>query len=84
MADDQLTAIDEVVVVGTGFVGLPLALVLAEHGKQVAGVDIDENLVDAINDRTIHLDELRSVLQEDGIRILQFGGDDPLNPTQHE
>jgi UDP-N-acetyl-D-mannosaminuronic acid dehydrogenase len=61
-ADDQLAAIDEVVVVGTGFVGLPLALVLAEHGKQVVGVDIDENLVDAINDRTLHLDE--SQLQE--------------------
>jgi UDP-N-acetyl-D-mannosaminuronic acid dehydrogenase len=55
--NDQLAAIDEVVVVGTGFVGLPLALMLAEHGTQVVGVDIDENLVDAINDRTLHLDE---------------------------
>ena len=56
-ADDQIAAIDKVVVVGTGFVGLPLALMLAEHGKQVVGVDIDENLVDAINDQTLHLDE---------------------------
>ena len=55
--EGKLAAIDEVVVIGTGFVGLPLALVLAEHGKQVVGVDIDENLVDAINDQTLHLDE---------------------------
>ncbi|EMA36874.1 nucleotide sugar dehydrogenase [Halococcus hamelinensis] len=69
MADDQLAAIDEVVVVGTGFVGLPLALMLAEHGKQVVGVDIDENLVDAINDQTLHLDEeqLQTLVESDRV-----------------
>ena len=68
-ADEQLAAIDEVVVVGTGFVGLPLALVLAEHGKQVVGVDIDENLVDAINDQTLHLDEeqLQELVESDQV-----------------
>jgi UDP-N-acetyl-D-mannosaminuronic acid dehydrogenase len=68
-ADEQLAAIDEVVVVGTGFVGLPLALVLAEHGKQVVGVDIDENLVDAINDQTLHLDEeqLQELVESDRV-----------------
>ncbi|WP_254546620.1 nucleotide sugar dehydrogenase [Halomarina pelagica] len=55
----RLDPVDEIVVVGTGFVGLPLALLLAERGKRVVGVDIDENLVDAINDGTLNLDERR-------------------------
>lgn len=67
--DDQLAAIDEVVVVGTGFVGLPLALVLAKHGTRVVGVDIDENLVDAINDQTLNLDEeqLQELVESDQV-----------------
>lgn len=66
---DQLAGIDEVVVIGTGFVGLPLALVLADHGTQVVGVDIDENLVDAINDQTLHLDEnrLQTLVESDRV-----------------
>ena len=34
-----------VVVIGTGRVGLPLALYLADRGEQVHGVDVDEELV---------------------------------------
>lgn len=54
---DQLPTIEKVVVIGTGFVGLPLALQLAQKGISVLGVDIDENLVQAINDQSLHLDE---------------------------
>ena len=36
-------------VVGTGYVGLPLAVVFAEAGFSVVGVDPDEKKVDAIN-----------------------------------
>lgn len=52
-------SIDEIVILGTGFIGLPLALQLAANGKQVIGVDIDQNLVDAINDQSLNLDEER-------------------------
>lgn len=49
--------IEKIVVIGTGFIGLPLALQLAKAGKTVVGVDIDENLVEAINDQSLYLDE---------------------------
>jgi UDP-N-acetyl-D-mannosaminuronate dehydrogenase len=34
-----------IVVIGTGYVGLPAALMLAKAGHYVVGVDINENLV---------------------------------------
>ncbi len=37
-----------IVIFGTGRVGLPLGLVFAEHGQNVIGVDIDENRVETI------------------------------------
>ncbi len=46
-----------IVVVGTGYVGLPAALMWAKAGLQVVGVDIDENVVRAINDRTMLINE---------------------------
>lgn len=52
-----LTAPKTVVVLGTGYVGLPAALMLAEAGHRVVGVDIDKNVVDAINGRLIPIDE---------------------------
>ncbi|WP_226482528.1 nucleotide sugar dehydrogenase [Natrinema amylolyticum] len=64
-----LEPIEEVVVVGTGFVGLPLALLLADRGKRVVGVDIDSNLVRAINDGTLNVDEaeLQALLESDAV-----------------
>ena len=66
----QLASVDEVVVIGTGFIGLPLALVLAEQGTQVYGVDIDENLVEAINDASLKLNdgEFQSRLQSEAVQ----------------
>jgi UDP-N-acetyl-D-mannosaminuronic acid dehydrogenase len=46
-----------IVVIGTGYVGLPAAIMWAKSGYDVVGVDIDENLVRAINDRTLLIDE---------------------------
>ncbi len=61
---------DKVVVVGTGFIGLPLALQLAANEIEVVGVDIDENLTRAINDGTLNLDEddLNEYLQDDTVQ----------------
>jgi len=38
-----------VCVVGTGYVGLPLSIMLAQSGHRVLGVDVQERVVEAIN-----------------------------------
>lgn len=47
----------KVVVIGTGYVGLPAALMWAKSGWEVVGVDINENIVRAINEKTLLLNE---------------------------
>lgn len=68
--DTELAPVDEVVVIGTGFIGLPLALVLAEQGTQVYGVDIDKNLVEAINDASLRINDgkFKSRLESDAVQ----------------
>lgn len=48
---------ETVVVLGTGYFGLPAALFLARSGYRVIGVDIDENVVRALNDGVMFIDE---------------------------
>lgn len=62
--------IDDVVIIGTGFIGLPLALTLAEQGVQVYGVDIDENMVDAINNASLNLEgaEFQSRIESETVQ----------------
>lgn len=74
-----VAAVDEVVVIGTGFIGLPLALVLAEQGTQVYGVDIDENLVEAINDASLRLNdgEFQSRLESEAVQANLEASTDP-------
>ncbi|HYF52555.1 MAG TPA: nucleotide sugar dehydrogenase [Planctomycetota bacterium] len=50
-------ALQKVNVIGTGHVGLPLALLLAQNGVKVVGVDINRELVNAINNRALNLGE---------------------------
>lgn len=50
-------AIESVVVVGAGYVGLPLSLHLAKGGLRVTAVDVDERVVRAINNRTCKIEE---------------------------
>ncbi|MBX7209081.1 MAG: nucleotide sugar dehydrogenase [Verrucomicrobiaceae bacterium] len=47
----------KIVVVGTGYVGLPAALMWAKAGHAVVGVDINENVVRAINEGVMHINE---------------------------
>src|SRR5690606_20295367 len=47
-----------VVVMGLGYVGLTLALVLADEGFLVTGVDVDENRVNALNKGESYVHEL--------------------------
>lgn len=45
----ETSAISRVCVVGLGYIGLPTAAMLAVHGVDVVGVDIDRQRVEAIN-----------------------------------
>lgn len=42
--------LDTVCVVALGYIGLPTAAVLAQAGKTVVGVDVNERTVQVIND----------------------------------
>jgi UDP-N-acetyl-D-mannosaminuronic acid dehydrogenase len=46
-----------VCVLGTGYVGLPLCIMLAEHGHTVVGVDVQRRIVDALNSGTFPFEE---------------------------
>ena len=57
----------KVIVIGTGYVGLPLAIMLAREAYEVVGVDIDKNVVKAINDKELPIKEkdLEKIFRED-------------------
>ncbi len=60
----------KIVVMGTGYVGLPLAIMLARAGYEVVGADIEENVVDAINTGILHLaeEDIGKIFQEPNVR----------------
>jgi UDP-N-acetyl-D-glucosamine dehydrogenase len=47
-------------VIGLGYVGLPLAVELADAGYEVVGIDIDERKVDAVNAGTSYIQDVPS------------------------
>ena len=47
----------EVVTIGLGYIGLPTSALIASHGTNVLGVDINQNIVDTINEGEIHIVE---------------------------
>ena len=47
----------EVVTIGLGYIGLPTSALIASHGTNVLGVDINQNVVDTINAGKIHIVE---------------------------
>ncbi len=61
---------ETIVVIGTGYVGLPAALLLAKAGYKVIGVDINENIVRAINEGVLHIseEELQALMDEQVVR----------------
>ena len=69
VADRSLT----VGVIGLGYVGLPLAVELAEAGYTVLGYDVSQPVVDAINGGTSHIGDVPSAtlapLVEEGLIV---------------
>ncbi|GAA4924069.1 nucleotide sugar dehydrogenase [Stackebrandtia albiflava] len=55
--EDSKTTVD-VVVVGLGYVGLPLAQRAVSAGLSVVGLDLSEGLVAALNDGSSHVDDI--------------------------
>ena len=47
----------EVVTIGLGYIGLPTSALIANHGINVLGVDINQEVVDIINQGKIHIVE---------------------------
>ncbi|MEM6325532.1 MAG: nucleotide sugar dehydrogenase [Bacteroidota bacterium] len=45
-------------VIGLGYVGLPLAVVFAEAGLQVVGIDVSERVVEGVNEGTSHVEDI--------------------------
>jgi len=58
-------------VVGLGYIGLPTAIVLASHGYEVTGYDVNENVVNSLNSGNIHIVE--KGLQEAFDAVLKSG-----------
>jgi UDP-N-acetyl-D-mannosaminuronic acid dehydrogenase len=56
----------KICIVGLGYVGLPVACVLAQAGHEVRGVEIRADVVEGLNEGQIHIDEpgLHDLLKE--------------------
>jgi UDP-N-acetyl-D-mannosaminuronic acid dehydrogenase len=60
----------KIVVIGAGYVGMPLALLLAKAGREVVAVDTRARVVDGINTGDLHIDEpgLKEMISDPYIR----------------
>lgn len=60
----------KIVVIGTGYVGLPLAIMLARAGHEVVGVDIEDRVVEAINNGVLPAgeEEIKQIFEEPVVR----------------
>jgi len=47
----------KVSVIGLGYIGLPTAAILANHGVKVVGIDVNKKAIDTINQGKIHIVE---------------------------
>jgi UDP-N-acetyl-D-mannosaminuronic acid dehydrogenase len=48
---------EKICILGLGYIGLPTAAMFATHGKQVIGVDINDNIIKTLNNGGIHIQE---------------------------
>ncbi len=52
--------------VGLGYIGLPTSIMFANHGVNVLGVDVKQEVIDSLNSGRIHIEEpgLQDALEE--------------------
>lgn len=43
--------------IGLGYIGLPTALMFADHGAEVVGVDLSPNMIEKLNNGQVHIEE---------------------------
>lgn len=53
----QKTKFNRICIIGLGYIGLPTAVAFANAGKQVIGVDINEQVVASLKQGKIHIIE---------------------------
>ncbi|MBC2159654.1 nucleotide sugar dehydrogenase [Listeria booriae] len=61
----------KIAVIGLGYIGLPTAIMFANHGQQVIGIDVKEDAVNMLNEGRIHIEE--PGLQAELHQALLFG-----------
>lgn len=47
----------KLVVIGLGYIGLPTAIMFANHKQEVVGVDVNEHVINELNEGNIHIEE---------------------------
>lgn len=47
----------KIITIGLGYIGLPTAVILAQHGHEVVGVDINPSIVSSLNDGILTIEE---------------------------
>lgn len=57
MSFPEMNDLDSVCVLGLGYIGLPTAAMFATHGKMVRGVDIDPQVIEALQSGCVHIEE---------------------------
>ncbi len=70
-------AMKKICVIGLGYIGLPTAAMLANHGYKVTGTDINKEVVSKINNKEIHI-------EEPGLRAFAHEALDSGNLTAHD
>src|SRR5689334_240118 len=48
----------KICILGLGYIGLPTAVTFAKHGVQVHGVDVNPHVVNTLNNKELHIEEL--------------------------
>ena len=73
---------NEVCVLGLGYIGLPTALMLASHGNRVIGVDIDENLLIQLCEGKVTFEEegLVELFEQAVAKGITFQSELPMSP----
>ena len=57
MTEGSVQMKKSICIVGLGYIGLPTAVMFANHGHIVHGVDVNESVVEHIKNKRLHIEE---------------------------